>query len=644
MRKSILSISGILILAVILLLINGISKTLFGSWYIDLTQDRLYSVSAGTRNILDSIEDPITLRLFYSKTEGAKYPAISLYGRRIADLLRSYQRRSHGKLKLEIYDPRPDSEEEEWAQKYGLSPISTRSGEVLFLGLTGVNSDGEEESIPMFNLARQEFLEYDITRLVYSLVHIKKPVIAVLSTLDISGKGAAPQPRQRRGADDAWFFYTQLKQFGKVRDLPLEVKSIDNDVDELIVVHPKKLSDATLYAIDQYVMRGGNLLVLEDPDCESDQPKEDENNPMAAMSADRSSSLDRILGKWGVLLVKDKVAGDKDLATRVNAGPGGELTNFVLWLSLEKQNMNQDDYTTGALSNIVLPWSGALDIVPTEGVTVQPLLQTTKQAKLFEKREYQFVGANVDDLLKNYVPGGKQLVLAARISGHLKSSFPQGMPQMKPAEGQPADAQTPKTEHLAESKKIANVVVVADVDFINDNYSISSQNLFGTPVVAFLNDNLVFAENVVENLAGSNDLISIRSRGHYTRPFTRVREIEENAQMKWHQEETVLQAKLAGANQRLMQLQNATGSEESKKQVLDKAVLDELKKYRDERAKTQERLREVRRNLRQDKERLGQVLFFLNTFLVPLILIIVAIAAVRRRSKRIKTNGQSANE
>lgn len=631
MRKSLLSYSGILVLGVLLILVNGISMGLLGRFSFDLTKEHLYTLSPGTKNIIASIHDPITLKLYYSKTEGAKYPAIGMYGNRILEILREYARIGGGKIVVENYDPRPDSEEEEWAQKFGVTPIPTREGDQLFLGLAGVNSLGNEEVIPAFNFSRQEYLEYDISKMLASLANPKKPVVAVLSSLSVNGdESVTPTFGRQRGQNEAWYFVSQLSDAADVRFLKPDLTEVDAEADVLAVIHPKNLGETALYAIDQFVMRGGKLIVLEDPFCEADQPKNDPQNPMGAIMADRSSSLNALLSKWGVELIEKRVVGDLELSTKVDGGKG-EVLNFLLWLSLRRPNMNANDMVTASLENVVLPWAGALKIAAPEGVTVEPLLTSTGKSELVAEDKYRFNGGDPEELLKNFTPSNQEQVLAARIRGKLKSAFPSGRPGAAAAANASGAAASPA--HLAESKEVANVIVIADVDFLADRYSVQAQNFFGAKIVSLMNDNQALFQNAVENMLGSNDLISIRSRGQFSRPFTVVQHMEVDAQQRFQMEESVLQAKLNAANQRLSQLQ-AGGAKPGEKPVFSKAVMEEIKQFREERREAQTRLREVRRGLRQNIEQLGDFLFLANTFFVPLLLIAGSLVYHSRRKRK----------
>ncbi|MFN8389659.1 MAG: Gldg family protein [Bdellovibrionota bacterium] len=634
MQKSVQSFSGVLILGAILLLLNNLSDALFQRFYFDLTEDRLFTLSQGSKNIVSNLKYPITIRAYLSKTEGTKYPAIKLYGDRVVSLLREFERVGNGKITLEIYDPRPDTDEESWADKYGITPLSMPGGEKVYFGLAAVNSLGAEEVIPVFSLARQEYLEYDITKSLYALSVEKKPVIGIISSLKLNG-GDSPAMYGRPQASQPWIFMSQIQQLAEVRMLQPDLAAIDPDVKLLMLIHPKKLTASALYAVDQFVMHGGNLFVAIDPYCSADMPDPAAGqDPTSAMMQDKSSNLKELLTKWGVEMVERKAVGDINLATKVATSRDAEPEDFVLWVSLDAKSergantINRTDILTGQLNTMLFPWPGALKKVEVPGVSFQPLFQTTPEAELVEETDYRFGGGTPSALLSKYTPGSEPQILGARLDGRLPSNYSE----------RPKDLPQPEkpVEHLSQSVGDAHVIVVADADFLSDQAAAVSQNFLGTRMVSLVNDNLAFAANVGENLLGSSDLISLRSRGQYTRPFTRVRDIERRAEEKYRREEQVLQAELNSANQRLSQLQAGT-DKAGGEQVLSKALLDEVKKFRDQRAEAQQRLREVRKNLRQDKERLGQWLFLVNTFLVPALLIIGSALFYRRGRKKTAT-------
>ncbi len=635
MYKSILSVSGILILGALLLLVNGISQSFLSRASVDLTDEGLYTLSDGSKNILNRLEEPIALKFYYSKTDGNQYPAVKLYGSRVVDLLKEYERNGRGNIALDVYDVRPDTEEEEWAQKYGLTPLPLPSGEQLYFGLVAANSFGEEELIPVFNLNRQEFLEFDITKLIYALSMDEKPIVGVISPLKVEGVEATqPQPGmppQAQAGRPPWVFIEQLHRLVDVKMLGVDVSEIPEAVDVLLVIHPKKLPEQTRYAIDQYAVKGGKLFVAVDPYCAVDASNVSPENPMMAFAADRSSSLPEMFTAWGLRMDEKRVVGDLHLAPQVNTRQGGLPVRMPAWVAYgesEQSNdgealVNQSEVTTSNLDTVIFAWAGGLRVEPKEGLEYTSLFSTTKNAMLFEENDIRFTPDDPEELMRKFTPGSESYALAVKIHGILKSSFPA-------APGANENETSVDSTHLAQGTKKATVVVVSDVDFLADPYSVVVQSLLGTRVVSLLNDNLVFAANTVEILAGSDDLIALRSRGRFTRPFTKVQDIEAKAHEKWKAEEERLKAKLNQANLRLSQLQS--GSSQSGELVgFNNEMLEEIEQYRNERKEAQKRLREVRRNLREDKERLGNRLFLANTFIVPVILIFLSIFMYRRR-------------
>lgn len=636
MNKSVSSVVGIALLFLTVVFVNGASRYLFTSSYWDLTQEGLYSLSEGTKSVLGNLDSKVTLRFYFSKSQSADVPAIKLYGQRISDLLEEYQRQGEENIQVEFVDPLPDSEDEEWAQRYGLTPMKTPSGNQIFLGLAGTNQQGTEEVIPLFNLSRQETLEYDITKLVLSLGRPAKKKVAILSSLPVQGE-VDPEQQQFPGqmpSAQPWYFVSQLKQFAEVSFLETSVTVIPADIDVLMVIHPKKLSEMTQYAIDQFVMRGGNLFLAVDPYSQADVAKSDPANEMMGMNSAKNSNLEKLLSEWGLTL-SDGVVGDRLLATKVNAGRG-YAEDFLLFLSLQDlqgveglPTMNKENVITNDLEMVLLPWAGKFKIDQKEGINVETLLSSTVKSKLYDSAAYQFGGGRPDDVIKKFVASGEQYPLAALLHGKFMSAFPNG----KPGEAQEPVAAESSVEntHLTQSSKESYIVAVADTDFLSDTYSVNVQNIFGAQFATRINDNLTFVVNAIENLLGSQELISLRSRGKFMRPFTRVQEIERQAEMRWLEEEKQLQARLETANQRLAQLQR--GGAGSGGEMLTQEALDEIKKFREEKIETMRRLREVRRNLREDKQQLGTTLFLFNTFALPVVLVLVATAIHFRRRR-----------
>ncbi len=626
MRKSLISITSIVILGGIFLLINGIGRHLLSRSYIDVTEEGLYSLSSGTKNILKNLNSNIVLRFYFSSTNSSKIPPFKLYGERVLDLLKEYKREGGDKIRLEVYNPMPDSTEAEWAEKYGVKPLPTRDGEVLFLGLVVSNEDGNEDVISFFDIGKERFLEYDITKVIYKINQVKKPKIGIISSFSI------PEDLTKNSFSNSTYspflFVSQLKQFADVKILKGDISYIPDDVDLLLVVFAKNLSEETLYAIDQYLMHSKNLIILEDPYNSSYVPTEEDKKSKGR----RASDLNFLTKAWaGVWMMENQAVSDILLAFRtIQTIDSKKLEAFVLWLNLrKKENFNQKDVITSNIKEMILPWVGALEFEKRDGIKVEPLLLSSDIAQMVPESYYKISGGEPQKLLTSYTNGEKRQILAARVSGKFKSAFLDS-PSKEEAN------MSKINKHISESKKQSNIIIVSDSDFILNRFSLSLSNVLGENVITLRNANLVFLLNAVENLLGSDDLISVRSRGRFRRPFHRVKDLERIAERRWRQEEITFQAKVYTATKRLQVLERTAKKlgVNVNKQLLDTKVLEEVTKLKEEKREAQKKLREVRRKLREDKEKLGEVLFFINTFLVPLLIILISVIYVLIKSKK----------
>ncbi|MDD2943983.1 MAG: Gldg family protein [bacterium] len=610
MRRSLLSLTGVLLLFGIVVFSNFIVQSLFSSASIDLTEEKLYSLSQGSKDIAATLPVPVTLKFYFSRTDSAAFPAIKLYGERIRDLLKEYEKAAKGNIALDIRDPRPDSEEEEWAQKYGLQPMPTGFGPGIYLGLVAVSGKGKEETVPLFNIGRQEFLEYDVTKLIYSVSQDVKPVIGIISALELKSDTDGQMAEA-----DSWFYIKHLSQSYDVRILPVQTSKIPDDIRMLVVHHPKDFSDDTLFAIDQFLLAGGSVFAMVDPYSGVSAEMTQVNQDTPSFNNQLSSGLGKLGEAWGVKLKEGVVAADIKSSASVRIGNSPALVNYVVWLALSGNQMASDDVTTSLLDNVLLPWPGTLELTPNDGIKSEVLMKSSDEAAEVAEGRVNIGGGDPQQLLRDYKKGGRELILAVRLSGGFKTAFPE-----KVSAAQEASVMSSVDLPLAESSTSGNVIVVADSDFVADRFSVAKQSFLGTEVYTMRNDNIIFLENSIENLIGSNALISIRSRGKYSRPFEKVQDIEQQAELRWREQETVLQAKLNQANMRLEQLQRGNSAEGSEGRF-NEELLKEVKKFREERADAQRKLRDVRSNLRKEKEQLGTTLFLVNSFLVPALLI-----------------------
>lgn len=620
MDRYMLPLATFLVGAVLFVTINVISGAALRSMRLDLTEDELYTLSDGAKSIATSIDEPVRLYLYYSEEQASKIPQIKTYGTRVKELLEEFVIASDGQLELELIDPEPFSEAEDAAQQAGLQPLRGQ-GDPFYFGLVGSGSTDEQEIIPFFNPERERFLEYEVAQLIYTLGHPDKPVIGLVSSLPLRGS-ARPQFPGAPPASEPWLVMTQLTQF-EVRDLGTDFERVPADVDLLWIVHPKSLGAQTRFAIDQHVLGGGNALVMLDPMCEQDQPPPDPQNHAARFGAEVGSDLPELLGAWGLELVADKVVGDREGAAQVNWG--GQIVRHVLWPQLGEESLDDDDPTVSELSALILASAGALKVKPGSTTEVTTLVRSSSDSMLIDQFKVQ-LGVEPPDLIRDFVPSGEEQIFAARVSGKASTAFPDGAPAPAPDPAAPEGTapqapEPPPGGWLTESQGPINVIVIADCDFLADSFWIRAQRL-GNIVLGYQKtaDNGDFVVNALDNLSGSSDLISIRGRGRFTRPFDRVDAIRAEAEERFLREQEKLEQKLVGLDEKIAQLQSEKAEGEGAF-ILSPAQIEALDEARAEKVETRKDLREVQHQLQKDIEGLGTSVKVINIALIPLLVI-----------------------
>jgi ABC-type uncharacterized transport system involved in gliding motility auxiliary subunit len=595
----------------------------------DFTESRLYTIAPGTQNSVRSLQEPINLYYFFSQEATTQSPPLRAYAQRVRELLEEIARRSKGKIKLSVIDPAPFSEDEDRASEFGLTAAPAGPyGESVYFGLAGTNSTDGRETIPLFAEEKEQFLEYDISSLIYRLSNPQKPTVGVLSTLPVDAQFDQNTGRMREG----WASIAQLGELVQLRTLSPDIAKIDADVDLLVLIHPKDLQPKTLYAIDQFVMRGGKLIAFVDPQAEND-PAAQQGGPMAM--APRSSSLGPLLDAWGVAYDPGKVVGDRGLGLTVQLRQDAQPSQHIGIIGLNRESMDAKDVVTSALNSINVWSAGALK--KKDGATIQfsPLLQSSTDAELLPVMRFSFM-ADPQSLLEGFKPSGERYTIAARVHGKLKSAYPNGAP---PAEGDAKPAAA--GEHKTESAGDADLIIVADSDILADLMWVRSQNVFGQRVMMAVANNGDFLANAVDNLAGSSDLISIRGRQSFFRPFTKVDQLRQHAGEQLSAKEKELDKELKDTEQRLTQLEAGRNSAGSL--VMTPEQQAELTRFQQERLRIRKELREVRRSLDVEIEQLGTKLKFLNIALVPLLLAIGAIALAFARRRRLRAGRAAAH-
>lgn len=619
---------GLMLGVVVLVGINLLGNTLLTSARMDLTQQGLYTLSDGSRGLLASLDEPVTLRFYLSRETATRLPAVNTYANRVEELLKEFERESRGMVRLRVIDPEPFSEQEDRALAQGVEgiPVDTADS-VLYFGAVASGPTGMEEVIPFFSAAREDFLEYDLARAIHRVARPATTVIGLLSTLPMSGVSEdAFMPGQ---LPRSWVIFDQIEELFEVRTLESGLRRIPDEVDVLMVVDPSTLAAEALYAIDQFVLDGGRALVFVDPHTEAD-PAE----MQGGMASRDGYAFDELLESWGLRLRSAAVAADINLAQRVRAVSEGRnvVVDYPVWLTLRSSQYDTRDAITAELGDVVMASAGVLDILERDGVRVSPLIETTPGATVLDPVRIG-PGSDPVDLVRGYQAGGESLILAARVGGILHTAYPGGAPG-DPGPERDDDAQV--QEHLEHSRTEAAVIVIADTDMLRDEFWVSAQRLLGSTLLIPTAANNTLVINALEHLAGDENLISIRSRGGHSRPFTLLEEVRREAEIRFLQKEQELLDELAAADGRLEEIREQQSRSEG--MIVDQQQETELARFRDRKVQIRGELREVRRKLREDIERIQAGVRLVNIALMPVLVgiggLLFGLSRGRRRSRR----------
>jgi len=622
MSRHWLSIGSLAVAVVLFFAVNIFSEAALTRWRADLTENDLYTLAQGTRTILAEPDEPITLRFFLSDEVARSVPSVAAYAQRVEDLLREYQRYANGRIKLEIIDPEPFSKEEDKAQRHGLRSLSmSDGGDPLYFGLVGSNAVDDTRVIPFFSPQRERLLEYDLTRLVYQLDRTEEPVVGMVSSLPLK----AP-PRVGQARSQSWLIVDQIEKLFTVESIDPAKGRIPDDVDVLMVAHPAGLSDRMLYAIDQFVLSGGHALVFVDPYMEA--------QARGRRQARSESDLEPLFEQWGVELVDGRIAADMRYAERVRYRQNQRqvVGEFPVWLNLQPEQFSADDVVTASLGNVFMATPGVLRRRDDASAEFAPLLQSSDRATSLDAsviREATTPAA----IIEAYEPGAERLTLAARISGPAATAYPDGPPDSGGAgQNTPAESDASTATKQVESADDINVIVVADADMLHEQFWARRQELLGNRIVVPTASNADLVVNALENLTGSNDLISVRSRGEFSRPFTRVSEIRRSAELKYRRKEQQLLDRLEQTEQALLELEQGRRNDPNQL-MLTEEQQQEIEKFRREKVRIRKELRRVQHRLRKDIEDLEAWLKFVNIGLLPLVITVGATFIGVRRAR-----------
>ena len=587
----------------------------------DLTAEGFYTLSDGSKAVLGKLEKDVTLKYYVSSSAADMPMQLKTYAARVQNLLKEYERASGGHVVLEAYDPKPDSDAEEWAQRYGVEPQQVNPfASPIYFGVVAVCGDNEQ-TLGTLSPRTESTIEYDLTRLVTRVAWPERPVIGLMTSLaDVLGGQPNPMMMQMgQRPPEGWAAFSELGKDYEVRTIATDAAEIDADVKTLVLLHAKDLSDKTLYAIDQFVLRGGKLIACVDPFSIKDMmASRQKQNPMMMQMGgqDGPSTLGKLFDAWGVTFDTGKVTGDLAAATKLNNGQGGVDDNPA-FLSLSQENMDKGDLLVSRLTQVMFPFAGAF-VFEKKGMDIAftPVITTSKDNSCsVDKMSVQFGGG-----AKDMIPDGHERVLAARLAGTFKTAFPKG-----------PDGTNDVSKALKEGK--GSVILFADTDFLADDFCVRMiKTPFGN-IPQLVNDNLTLFSNVIEQFAGREELIGVRSRGTTDRPFTVVNELEAKATRQWQRRAAEFEAELQTTQQRLQALQKQKSGDE--RFILSKEQQDEILKLRKAQAETRKQLKNVRKELTADIDSLGLTLKCINIALIPALVVLFGLfRGLLRRKKQ----------
>ena len=627
-------------MAVILIAVNAIASAM--KERVDLTQEKAYTLSAGTRSILRKLDTPIKIRFYSSQPAEASAETVILrnYARQIEDLLSEYKQVAKGKLTIEKYDPQPDSDAEDSARLDGVEGAMMPNGEKFYLGLAVVQLE-QKQSIPFFDPRKERLLEYDISRAISRVGTPEKPVVGIMTPLPVFGMAANPMMMRmgQQQGQEPWMIINELKNDFAVKNIGMDVDKIDDEVRVLVLIHPREISDKAQYAIDQFILRGGKMLAFLDPLPLVIDTKE--QNQMFGAIPNTGSSLEKLLKAWGIKFETSKVVADLNFKVQL-AGRGGRAQEAPAFLSLTKDGINKEDVLTSQIDNIWLPFAGAFSGTPTDGLKETVLLQSTKDSQLVDGFMANLAG---EATLKEFKPSGTIYAMAIRLNGKFKTAFPDGKPADKKDDTAKADekkegdkkdeksAEKQPDNSLKQSQKDSTVILVGDADMLSDRVALQPiQSFFGT-MYQPANGNFAFAQNAIEQLTGDNDLIYVRSRATLNRPFTRISDMETRANEKFQSEIKRLEDGRAEAQRKINELQQAK-KDKDQRFILSPEQQAELVNLRKQEVDTSKHLKQVQKDLRKEVVSLESRLKVYNIATVPALVCICGLSLAFYKRKR----------
>ena len=620
----------IISIIILFLSINTLSNQIFSTSRLDLTQNNLFTLNKGTLKILNTIEEPITLKLFFSDKLSRNIAPMREYGQRVREIIEEYKNKSNGMIVIERIDPEPFTDNEDLAILYGLQGMQiSQAGEKFYFGLVATNSTDDISTIPFFEQERETYLEYDLTRIINDLANPKKKKLGLITTLPINGGLAYPDAPSSEYVPP-WEIYNRLNEIFEIITLSNEIERIPDEIDLLMIVHPKDIKFKTRYAIDQFVMKGKGTIFFVDPYSEVQRnalPIEERRTYIPG------SNLNTLFNNYGAYVEPGMIVGDR-LAGRkvtIGRGPNARITTYVLWIALNNEYMNPNNLITNELETILTNTPGAIIRSENAESFFEILYSSSRDSMLIERFKIQF-RPDPTLLLSEFKSVNKNLPFAVRLSGKLNSAYIDTLPTNEDT------TLIPLHEDHSTSTMGGNIIIFADTDVLANNTWTKKQDNFGKDTFTPIADNGSLVINAVESLSGGGELISLRTRGTSARPFIVVEELQKKAETKYRETEQSLQEDLKVTEEKLRDLQRGASIEtQDGAPILSKEQADTLQDFKDQIVTIRKKLRDVRRDLRVEIEDLGLKLKIYNIWIMPILVSISAIVVFfNRRRKRIK--------
>jgi len=624
------STAGVAAMFLILVAVNYIAS--LAKARVDLTAEKLYTLSEGTKQVLAKLEAPVEIRFYCTKDENHVPVMLRNYARRVEDLLDEYRQAGRGNIVVKKFDPEPDSDAEDKAKLDGVEGQTVQSGDEIYLGIA-VSFLDKTTALPFLSPQRETLLEYDLTRAITGVLQEQKPSIGVLSSLPVMG-GMNPMAMRmgQMQQQEAWVFVSELKRDFDVQEVSTSAEKIDDKIKVLLLVHPKDLSETTQYAIDQFLMRGGKVIAFLDPQAIMDRSG---NPQFPGLTA--GSNLEKLLKAWGIEFDTGRVVADMNYATQLRMGQGNRVSQVASFLNLTQEAISTNDIATSQIDNVMMPFPGAFTGTPASGLTKTVLIHSSPNSQLVDRMIAQM---SPDQIIRDFKPDNTERALAIKLTGKFKTAFPEGKPKAAPPAGgenkEEAKKEDSAGDSLKESKDETAVVLFADADLLADQFSVQVQNFFGQRIMIPMNGNLSLVQNFVEQFAGDSALVSMRSRATLSRPFTVVNKMRAEAESRFQAAIKKLEEEQQETQRKLNELQQQ--KDKTQRFILSPEQQAEIKKLQERAVEVNKQLKEERKKLRQDIDALENKVKWANIAGMPFVVTLagVGLAVLKRRRTAAK--------